>query len=44
MRKGILRIIESKAEHMADATAAIYAGVRTTTFQQLLPLLVSQMK
>lgn len=33
-----------RAEHMADATAAIYAGVRTSTFQQLLPLLISQMR
>lgn len=41
---GVEHVTESKAEHMADATAAIYAGVRTTTFQQLLPLLVSQMK
>ena len=41
---GVEYVSEAKAEHMADATAAIYAGVRTTTFQQLLPLLVSQMK
>ncbi len=42
--KGVTLISEAKAEHMADATAAIYAGVRTTTFQSLLPLLVSQLK
>lgn len=30
---------EAKAEHMADAIAAIYAGVRCNTFQQFLPLL-----
>lgn len=42
--KGVEYVTESKAEHMADATAAIYAGVRTTTFQSLLPLLVSQLK
>ncbi len=42
--KGVTLISEAKAEHMADATAAIYAGVRTTTFQSLLPMLVSQLK
>lgn len=31
----------AKAEHVADATAAIYAGVRTDSFKQLLPLLQS---
>lgn len=30
-------ITEGKAEHMADAVAAIYAGMATTTFQQLRP-------
>lgn len=39
-QKGSLLVSEAKAEHMADATAAIYAGVRTTTFQSLLPMLV----
>lgn len=29
----------SKAEHMADALAAIYAGVQSNEFQQLLPIL-----
>lgn len=42
--KGIEYVSEAKAEHMADATATIYAGVRTTTFQSLLPMLVSQLK
>lgn len=28
----------SKAEHMADATAAIYAGVKSNTFQQMRKL------
>lgn len=37
-RLGKLHISESKAEHMADATAAIYAGIATNEFQQLLRL------
>jgi Holliday junction resolvasome RuvABC endonuclease subunit len=41
---GVQCLSEAKAEHMADATAAIYAGVRTSSFQQLLPLLVLQLK
>lgn len=41
---GVEFVSEAKAEHMADATAAIYAGVRTPAFQQLLPLLVSSLK
>lgn len=32
-------VSEAKAEHMADATAAIYAGLSTNAFQQMLPLL-----
>lgn len=32
-------ISEAKAEHMADAVAAIEAGLRTQPFQQTLPLL-----
>lgn len=36
---GAVLISEAKAEHMADAIAAIYAGVRCNTFQQFLPLL-----
>lgn len=35
-------VVEGKAEHMADATATIYAGVRLTTFQQILPMLLGQ--
>lgn len=38
-QKGKLLVTTSKAEHQADAAAAIYAGVATDTFQQLLPLL-----
>lgn len=33
------KIIESKAEHMADAVAAIHAGVHTPVFQNLMRLL-----
>ena len=35
-RDGVKYISEAKAEHMADAIAAIYAGIRTPMFQQLL--------
>ncbi|HVH91840.1 MAG TPA: hypothetical protein VM783_10680 [Candidatus Acidoferrum sp.] len=39
---GKQQVSQAKAEHMADATAAIYAGVRTPAFQQLLALLLGQ--
>lgn len=39
IRKGMTRIIGSKAEHMADAIAAIHAGVQTPVFQNLMRLL-----
>ena len=32
------KVIESKAEHMADATAAIHAGVESTLFKQMLTI------
>ena len=32
-------VSEGKAEHMADATAAIYAGLTSNSFQQLLPFM-----
>lgn len=38
-KKGVTTIIESKAEHMADAVAAIHAGVRLPQFQQLLAMM-----
>jgi len=38
-RQGVKLISEGKAEHMADATAAIYAGLKTDQFQQLLAFL-----
>ena len=34
-------ISEAKAEHMADAIAAIYAGLASNQFQQFLPLLMA---
>jgi Holliday junction resolvasome RuvABC endonuclease subunit len=34
-KNGEILVTESKAEHMADAIAAIYAGVSTQMFQQL---------
>jgi len=36
---GAMVVIAGKAEHMADATGAIYAGVRTNSFKQTLHLL-----
>lgn len=38
-QNGELLLSEAKAEHMADATGAIYAGVRTNSFKQLLHLM-----
>lgn len=35
-RHGELTVSEAQAEHMADATAAIYAGVSCIPFQQML--------
>lgn len=37
-QKGIALVSEAKAEHMADAIAAIYAGIASNTFQQMLPM------
>lgn len=36
---GVSVVSEAKAEHMADATAAIYAGVNTNSFKQALQLM-----
>ena len=36
---GNTHISEAKAEHMADAIAAIYAGIACNSFQQMLPFL-----
>ncbi|MCA9911732.1 MAG: hypothetical protein KC496_00220 [Anaerolineae bacterium] len=41
-RNGQTLISEAKAEHMADAIAAIYAGLQSTQFQQVLPFLKQQ--
>lgn len=38
-KKGVTTIVESKAEHMADAIAAIHAGIAGNEFQQLRPFL-----
>jgi Holliday junction resolvasome RuvABC endonuclease subunit len=38
-QKGATLINTSRAEHQADATAAIYAGIASNPFQQLLHLL-----
>ena len=38
-QNGVVQVSQAKAEHMADATAAIYAGVRTTSFKQSLHLM-----
>jgi Holliday junction resolvasome RuvABC endonuclease subunit len=32
-------VVAGKAEHMADAIATIYAGIKTQPFQQILPFL-----
>ena len=38
-QNGVVRITEAKAEHMADATCAIYAGINTNEFKQLISFL-----
>lgn len=38
-RKGEVLITEESAEHMADATAAIYAGIESNQFKQLISLM-----
>lgn len=38
-QNGEVLISEAKAEHMADATAAIYAGLVCNSFQQMLPFM-----
>ena len=38
-QNGVVKVSEAKAEHMADATAAIYAGLACNLFQQLLPFM-----
>ncbi len=41
LKNGVQELSEAKAEHMADAIAAIYAGLRTNTFRQTLPILMA---
>lgn len=36
-KKGVTSIVANTAEHMADAVAAIHAGVQTPEFKRLLP-------
>ena len=36
LENGVMKISEAKAEHMADATAAIYAGVSCNEFKQFM--------
>lgn len=38
-RNGSSSVSGTKAEHMADAVAAIHAGIQTNPFQQILPFL-----
>ena len=40
-RNGKDHLSEAQAEHMADAVAAIHAGIKSQPFQQLLPLLAA---
>ena len=40
--RGETFISEAKAEHHADAVAAIYAGLASNAFQQMLPFLVAK--
>ena len=42
VRNGQRLVSEAQAEHQADAVAAIYAGILTNAFQQLLPFLVAK--
>lgn len=37
-KKGVTTIVESTAEHMADAVAAIHAGIQSAEFQRYLAL------
>jgi Holliday junction resolvasome RuvABC endonuclease subunit len=40
-QNGKTLVSEAKAEHMADAVAAIYAGINCNSFQQMLPFLAA---
>lgn len=41
-QNGIMTVSEAKAEHMADAVAAIYAGLACNAFKQMLPFMAVQ--
>lgn len=43
-QNGQTMVSEAKAEHMADAIAAIYAGINCNAFQQMLPFMVANLK
>lgn len=38
--KGVISVVAGSAEHMADALAAIYAGIDSKSFKQMLTFLV----
>lgn len=38
--KGVVSVVAGTAEHEADATAAIYAGINSNAFKQMLSFLV----
>jgi len=42
LHKGRNVISEAKAEHMADAVGAIYAGISCTAFKQMLPFMTAK--
>jgi Holliday junction resolvasome RuvABC endonuclease subunit len=42
MEHGAVVVSEAKAEHQADAVAAIYAGMSCNSFQQMLPFMVAK--
>jgi Holliday junction resolvasome RuvABC endonuclease subunit len=41
-QNGTTMVSEAKAEHMADAVAAIYAGLACNAFKQMLPFIAAQ--
>lgn len=41
-QNGTMLVSEAKAEHMADAIAAIYAGLSSNAFKQVVPFLTTQ--
>jgi Holliday junction resolvasome RuvABC endonuclease subunit len=40
-QNGAMVVSEAKAEHMADAVAAIYAGISCNAFKQMLPFMAA---